>query len=407
MKKTVAIGILGNLVEHHDKALFSLLAPFIGPLFFAASDPINALISTYGTLFVGMCTRPLGALFFGLIADRIGRAKALSLTLIGMACATASMGLIPTYAEIGIAAPILLAFFRALQNFFAAGESNTAGVFVVEHTQMSLKSFISSLLEASTILGILLASLELTVCGALGILENYWRLLFLMGGVLGLIGYYFRSQAMEPEDFRNASDLPIFSLKEFLAETKPLLAIMLASGFSSATYVMSITFMNSFLTVISPLSVSALSGLNTLLLTLDLLLLPLFGYLSMRWGAEKMMLFASVATAILAVPLFQLLAWPTLPNILLIRCSIVILGVAFAACLRAWTQTLLPPKKRCSVISVGCATAHLLVEGTMTLLSLWLFSVLGSVAAPGMILSLLACGAAGAVFAYRKKEVAA
>src|SRR5687767_13999143 len=116
----IAAGLIGNVVEHHDKALFALLAPFIGPLFFAPSDPITALIDTYLIFFIGLRARPLGALLFGIIADTYGRKQALSFSIIGMCLTTAAMGCLPTYSTAGIFAPILLASTRLLQNFFAA-----------------------------------------------------------------------------------------------------------------------------------------------------------------------------------------------------------------------------------------------------------------------------------------------
>src|SRR5579862_8456534 len=103
------VGIIGNILEHYDNALFGLLAPFIASLFFEKSDPLTALILTYGMLPLGIVFRPLGSLFFGWLGDRYGRKQALSLSLVMMAAVTVSMGCLPTYATAGIAAPILLA----------------------------------------------------------------------------------------------------------------------------------------------------------------------------------------------------------------------------------------------------------------------------------------------------------
>src|SRR5579863_4289600 len=97
------IGIVGNFLEHYDNALFGLLAPFIAPLFFEKSDPVTALILTYGMMPLGLITRPLGSLFFGTIGDRWGRRRALSYSLLGMTVATMGIGCLPVYKDIGIA----------------------------------------------------------------------------------------------------------------------------------------------------------------------------------------------------------------------------------------------------------------------------------------------------------------
>src|SRR5579862_656680 len=115
--KNRIIGIIGNIFEHYDSALFGLLAPFIASLFFETQDPVTALILTYGMLPLGILFRPLGSLFFGWIGDHWGRRQALFLSLTGMGVATVLMGCLPTYATAGIYAPLLLALCRILQNF--------------------------------------------------------------------------------------------------------------------------------------------------------------------------------------------------------------------------------------------------------------------------------------------------
>src|SRR5579872_7035410 len=126
-------GMIGNLLEHYDRALFGLLAPFIAPLFFEGKDPLTALILTYGMLPLGILSRPLGSLFFGWIGDRFGRREALFYSLLGMAFTTIGIGFLPIYAQIGALAPLLLAFGRLLQNFFDAGETAGGAIAVLEN----------------------------------------------------------------------------------------------------------------------------------------------------------------------------------------------------------------------------------------------------------------------------------
>lgn len=404
IKFSLTSGVLGNIVEHHDKALFTLLAPFIGPLFFA-TDSITALIYTYGLLYAGMLGKPLGALFFGYMGDVYGRARVLSITLIGMALSTFAMGCLPTYASLGVLAPILLAFLRVLQNFFAAGETSTSSVFVIEHSAPKFKPLAASFFELSTTLGILLVSCELSLLGAFDALAYGWRWLFWGGGALAFAIWIYRTKLIESNEFALSKEKPFASLKEVFAdELKPLMAIILASGFSSATYVMSISFINSFLIMVTPFSFAELANLNTLLLFVDALLLPLFGFLTLKYEAEKIMQNSAKAVALLAIPMFSLLHYSSWAVIVIVRLILVILGVAFASCYHSWIQKLIVPKKRCTLLSLGSTSGSLLIEGPITVLSLWAFKQTEWAFIPGLFLAITAVGALVALRICRKES---
>ncbi|MEI8300336.1 MAG: MFS transporter, partial [Chlamydiota bacterium] len=181
-KQAFIIGVIGNVLEHYDMALFALLAPFIAPLFFHTLDPLSALVMIYVMIPLGMITRPLGALFFGWVADQYGRRQALCASLVGMAIATVSIGCLPTSHKIGVLSPIFLAIIRLFQSFFAAGESAGGAIYVLEHTDVSKQSLMSSFFDASTIGGILIASGLVTFLSEKRWIEIGWRYLFWAGG---------------------------------------------------------------------------------------------------------------------------------------------------------------------------------------------------------------------------------
>ena len=159
--------LLGNLFEHYDAALFTLLSPFLAPLFFPGHDPVTALILTYCIIPLGMMARPVGSLIFGYIGDTHGRKEALVLTLTGMAVVTGCMGFMPLHSQAGIFAPILLSLGRILQNFFAAGETIGGSIYLIENAPEAEKDMISSYYNASTIAGILIASFGVSLLYAL------------------------------------------------------------------------------------------------------------------------------------------------------------------------------------------------------------------------------------------------
>jgi len=378
---SVIAALIGNLIEHLDKALLGLLAPFIGPLFFPETDPIAALIYTYATLFLGTLARPFGALLFGWMADRKGRKQALLFSLLGMSVATFAMGCVPTYAHVGYAAPLLLALTRILQNLFAAGETNTAAVFLLESVSHR-KPFFSSLFETSTLIGILLASAAVTFLSYQGTLFSHWRYLMIGASLLGIIGLWMRVHLVET--LPQPSPPPLL-----IRPTLPLMALVFTSGFSCVTYGMAMPFMTAFLTIIAPLNVVELTTLNMLLLILDACLLPVFGYLALHVGQERLMKSSSLLCAGLAMPLFALLETPTLSHTLTVRITIVFLGVAFSASYRYWAKQLIPHYS-CTMMGLGTALGHLLIEAPAPIICLWLYSVTGWTAAPGMYLMLSA-----------------
>ncbi len=175
--KNYFAGIAGNVLEHYSHALYGFLAPFLAPLFFPSADPIYALLGVYALLPLGLFSKPLGALVFGWLGDRIGKKRVFSITLIGMAASTAAMSCLPTYAQVGWLAPALLALGRLFQSFFAAGENTGGALFLLEQTERNRQGWISSLFDASAIFGIMLASAAAMLWG------EHWRLLYFAGAL--------------------------------------------------------------------------------------------------------------------------------------------------------------------------------------------------------------------------------
>ena len=153
---------LGNFFEHYDTALFSFLSPFLAPLIFPEKDPLTALILTYALIPLGMLARPFGSLVFGYIGDNYGRKKALVFTFSGMSIVSFMIAFSPTYASAGLLAPLIFCIGRILQNFCAAGESVGGAIFLLENHTTRRHDFLSSLYSASTIGGILAASLSVS-----------------------------------------------------------------------------------------------------------------------------------------------------------------------------------------------------------------------------------------------------
>jgi MHS family proline/betaine transporter-like MFS transporter len=382
-------GVVGNLLEHYDSALFGLLAPFIAPLFFEPCDPITGLILTYGMMPLGILTKPLGSLCFGWIGDHFGRKQALCLSLLGMAIMTMGIGCLPVYREIGIWAPILLATGRMLQSFCAAGEVTGGAIFVLEHTPHRLRSLFSSLYDVSTVAGIMIAS---GCVAALSYsIEDRWRYLFWAGGVTAVIGLFLRLVSKEAAEFKRDRKGHLFQILN--QYWRPLLSILIASGFGYTTYSLAFTLMNGFVPLLTSLTKVEIIQVNTPLLLVDMTLLPLFGYLAIRFGKEKVMLGGAILASVCAIPLFSLLGGASLSGVIAIRFAIITCGVAFSAPYYAWAIEQVPPEHRYLILSFGGSLGTQIIGVPSAMIGLWLYKTTGWAGSPGIYLMAVALGA--------------
>ncbi len=399
-KRNLVAGMVGNIVEHYDKALYGFLAPVLAPLFFGTKDRLSSLILAYSAYAFGFFFRPLGSLVLGRIGDRFGRKCALQLSLCGMGFATMLLGSLPTRAEIGAWAPVLLAMCWMLQNFFSAGEIVGGAIFVLEHAQAQKKSFFSSLFNAATVKAILLASALVMLLTMFGVVEKYWRVLFWAGGLTALMGVFFRRFADEPQEFVMMRSRPKEKLRKILFHNRyALMAVIGAAGFTWTTYSLAFTLMIAYLPLVTSLSPAEVLSVNTALLGLDMVLLPCFGWLAQRTSNERVMLMAACTSCLVALPIYYLLNEANFAVVVGIRVVIVLLGVAFAAPYHAWAQELVAPQHRYTVLSLGYSLGSQLIGAPTTAVSLWMFQKTGWTGAPALYLMCSAALAAMAIAA--------
>ena len=298
-KNTLAI-VIGNTYEHYNKALFGLLAPFFAPLFFPKHSSVDSLIIIYAIFSLGIFFKPLGALFFGYIADTFGKKKSLFITLAGSSLVCLLCACTPTYAKIGTLAPVLLSISKALQSFFAAGETPVGALAALETT--SKKSFMSSLYDASGTLGAFLASLGVYILTSFNIINTTWNILFFLGSGVAVIGLVIRKKL--PSFSCPPKDRLLNTLKE---HPTAFLTIFFTAGLSHALYYFSLGFFNAYLPLVSILPLNQTIKMNVVLLVLDILLLPFFGLLAQKTSKEKIMLTTSFLIIFLSCPLLLLL----------------------------------------------------------------------------------------------------
>ena len=397
-------GIIGNLLEHYDTALFGLLAPFLAPIFFPNQNSLNGLILTHSILCSGILIRPFGALFFGWIGYIFGRRQALSLSLLGTAFVTIGIGFLPTYEKVGIYAPLFLTLGKMLQSFFAAAEFIGGAIFVLEHTPQEKQSLLSSLYDSCAIVGVLLASVIVTYMSEYTHLENTWRILFWLGGITAIIGFYLRWNNItygNPNYSQKTSS--VFSILRF--NRKQFISIVITSGFSYAIYSLAFSLMNGYIPLVTSFSKTTMMQLNSILLVVDMLLLPLFGGLSSKIGKEKIMMIGAILSSICAIPLFALLKNAPFTLIIFVRLMITILGVSFCATYHAWTVSIVEYRYRYPVLLLAYSIGSQCIGMPTSSICLWLYKITNWSGAPGIYLMFLGFLSFSTLYSYQQKPI--
>lgn len=383
---------LGNFFEHYDGALYSFLCSYLAFVICPGQDPALALIKAYAIIPLGMLARPLGALVFGAIGDRLGRSNALCITLIGMGCVSLCFAMTPFFSFFSSAAFLLFAIGRLLQNFFSAGETVGGAIYLLENEKTKKEDILSGLYGASSIGGILLASSLAALFAYFNLLKDHWHYLYLVGCITAIFGFILRKSSV----IENKRERP-FSLKEyakvFWVYRKPLSIIALVSGFSYANYSIAMILSSGFIPMVADVSIDQMMQLNTMLLVLDLLLLPFFGWLASKVSREKVMFYSALAASLLAIPLFLALPGASLYLVMLVRAVFVLIGTAFAAPFHSFIQQLLPEQHRYSILSFGYALGCQVLGAPTSSFSLWLYHKYELPACAGLYWMLLSLAA--------------
>lgn len=221
-KRVLFLSSLGGVLEFYDFIIYIFLAPFIEKVFFATSSEYIATLKTLAIFSVGYLIRPLGGVVFSHFGDRYGRKVVFMLTVMFMALPSFAIGMLPTTAQIGLAAPILLLLFRVMQGLALGGEIPASITFVSEHVSERRRGLALAILFFGINLGLLLGSLITTVMTALvsqeAILAYAWRIPFIIGGFFGIIAIYLRRYLRETAAFS--------ALRQAEVQTVPVVTLM-------------------------------------------------------------------------------------------------------------------------------------------------------------------------------------
>ncbi|HIZ97466.1 MAG TPA: MFS transporter [Candidatus Janibacter merdipullorum] len=315
--KVIRAAVLGTVVEYYDFGIYGYMAGMLATHFFVESDDTTALLSTFAAFAVAFFLRVPGGIFFGHIGDKYGRKRSLTYTILLMALATAGIGMLPTYATLGVWATTILVLCRCLQGFAAGGELSGANAFVSEHAPPRHRAFQTSFVNTGTYLGSLLASLvALGLTTALSedtIRDWAWRLPFLLSLVIGVVGLYIRSQLHETDQFEAVQDSEAIEQAKYPvtdvvrhAWREILLVIGLGAMIVGGYYICSV-YAASYLQTEGGHSADVAFTSTCIAMVAAVVSLPIAGRLGDRYGRKPVFFTSSAVVAVLTIPAFMLM----------------------------------------------------------------------------------------------------
>lgn len=387
-KKTRAIVAtsIGNMLEWYDFTVYALFAGYIAENFFPGDGPDARLVKTFLFFGLGFVVRPLGAMLIGNFGDRAGRKAALTLTILLMAAGTGVIAFSPTYAAVGVGAPILLLLGRVLQGFSAGGEIGGATAYLLETGDPKERGRVASWLEASmgmaNILGALAAFLVTALLSDAEVRAWGWRLPFIFGLAIAPVGLYLRRTLDETEEFSAEAALrreqparnrvPLLEIFRHHGQTL-LIGFLVAVLWAVAVYVLMI-FLPTYVQRPDTFHFTAGQAFGASLVGNVPFVIGCvwFGSLSDRIG-RRMSLFVSAAALLLCVlPLFLWLkASPTLPTLLVVQSTLCILVASFVGVAPAALSEIFPAGVRSTGTSLVYNGAFTLFGGFAPMILTW------------------------------------
>ena len=321
-RKAVWASFVGTSLESYDFYVFAYFsAIFSGTLFFPELDPAAKTLGAFGVLAVSYIVRPIGAIIFGTLGDRIGRRKTLLLTISIMGVSTGAIGLLPDYATIGLAAPLILVLLRVVQGLSLGGEWGGAILVAVEHVEPKKRGLYAALPQLGSPVGTALTATLFLILPAILSAEDMatwgWRLPFLLAFPLLLVSLYLRLAIDETPIFKaivaNDKRERIPMLAVFRRHPYAVLVAIAAALLGIGSYSLMNTYTISYGVVELGFQYQDLLIATTIGSLLQLVTIPLFGLLANRIGSARVVAIGAAGTLLITFPMYYLLQYATFP----------------------------------------------------------------------------------------------
>ncbi|VVE09027.1 MFS transporter [Pandoraea terrigena] len=403
--RVIVSASIGNALEWFDLVVYGFFAVTIAKLFFPTGNDTVSLLLTLGTFGVSFFMRPLGAIVIGAYADRAGRKAALTLSILMMMVGTLLIALMPTYATIGVLAPVGIVAARMVQGFSAGGEFGSATAFLAEHAPQRRGFFSSWQVASQGLTTLLAAGFGALLTGNLSpeaMMSWGWRVPFFFGLLIGPIAYYIRRRLDETPEFLDIEPTQSPLRDTFTSQKERLLlAIGVVVMATVATYL--VLYMPTY--AVKQLGLPSSAAFSAVLLTgvVQLIVAPIIGHWSDTHGRIKPMLTAAVALLVLVYPMFHWLdANPTFGALMAFQIVLGLLMTTYFGALPALLTELFPVQVRTTGLSLGYNIAATVFGGFAPFIITWLIGATGNKLAPSFYLIFAALISITALLRTRK-----
>ncbi|GAT73606.1 major facilitator superfamily transporter [Microbacterium sp. HM58-2] len=406
LRRVLIASGLGTLLEYFDYASYSYLATTIAVVFFPSEDRTVALLSTFAVFALSFLVRPIGAIVWGSLGDRVGRKTILASTILIMSGATFLIGFLPGYAVIGAAAPLLLLLLRMTQSFSASGEYAGAGTFIAEYAPARRRGLLTSVVPMAAAAGFLLASLMATVFYATMspefMQEWGWRIPFFVAGPLGILGLWLRTRLEDTPQFRRVQELEEEQRRlaagthrdrsraerwgEIARSIPSMLKVLLVMSLNAGAYYLLLSYIPTFLIEEAGMSEADSTLVVTIALVVYLALIPLAAQFSDRIGRKRTLVISSVAFIVLSYPIMSLFS---VGGIFLATSVLIVSLVFFAmndAVFPSYFTEMFGTRSRYLGFAVPFNVGALLFGGVAPLIGTWLIQQTGNPSSPAFFL---------------------
>ena len=389
-RTAILAGVIGNVLEWYDFAVYGYFVPVISQLFFPNQTPLVSLLLTFSVFGVGFVMRPVGSVVFGQYGDRHGRKRALSAVIFLMAASTFAVGLLPTYASIGVLAPLLLVVARLAQGLSGGGEWGGAAAYLVEYAPPGQRGLTGSWQQVSVgcgfLLGSLTAALLTTWIDPADMLAWGWRIPFLLGVLVGIVGAIMRWRLDDTPKFaelQSQGHVAQSPLREaFTTFRKPTLIAFGITLHNTVGYYAVLIYLTTWLTNIVRMPRGTALWIGTACLLAFVVAVPFMGALSDRIGRRPLFIASCVGYIVLAYPLFLLASTGVPAYAFIAQLVLVLLLALYAGPGPAVYCELFPTQVRYTALSVGYNIPVAIFGGFAPFIATWLIQSTGNPLSP-------------------------
>jgi len=386
----ILAGAIGNVLEWYDFAAYGYFASALAKNFFPSDNATLSLASTFGVFAAAFLMRPIGGALFGHIGDRFGRKQTLLASAGLMTAATFAMGLLPGYATVGAAAPLLLIGFRLLQGLSVGGEFTASAVFLVERSDPRHRGLTGSYASMSATAGLLLGSgigaILTWILSPAQVDAWGWRIPFLLGILLGGAALVLRRVIAddEPQAERKQERLPL--VEALATDWREIVrGAVICAAFAAGFYLIFV-YVVTMVEQIDGMPAHPALEINTLSMLVLIAATPCFGALSDRIGRKRVMLAALAGLVLFSWPLFKLVLSPHFLTVLLGQSMFALIVAAWFGTIETALVEMFRSRTRCTALSISYNAAFAVFGGTAPIIAIYLVNRLHADFGPAFFL---------------------